>query len=1239
MNKFLQFLMLIVFAISVNTAVAQKTWIGANNGAWNTAGNWSPSGAPGAGDNVIINTTRNINVDVNSTINRLTITGNVTVSFTSSGGGRTITIDNVGSSIDSGSSLELRGSTGSGTRSMTLAFTGANETMTIDGTLTATNVGDGSVYNATNSSTTVNGTLISTGGTITSTAANLTIAAGGTYQHARNGGPIPTATWNATSTCLVTGITGTIPSAGLGQTFGNFTWNCTGQSAAINNLAGASGGLTTINGNFTVSSTNGQTLNLNNASPARTITVGGNFINSGGVIDWASSTTTTTMNVAGNITVSGSAILDTSTGNTGVVNGTFVLTGSTPQTVTFSTPSNVTYTNFTVNNTRTLVMGSNIILSRNNNAPWRGNITVNSGGTINCGTFVVDGGGLVQTNGDFTISSGAKMITANATGVQGSVNTTNVNATYNSGASYEFRGAATGVFTLSTANTITGTMTINRSAGVTLNQDFTTSTLEFTDGIATTGSFALTIPLSGSISGANASRYVNGRLNKVFNSATSFTYPIGKGGVYKPVTYQYTALTGTSTVGIEQFEAALPGTLPSSVNLNNSRYWEISQTGGSSIGYRVTLDGVGDTVTGTVVMLKRESGTTTSHAVTSPDYTNTTAFTTLTGANQFTLGSNCTQSATVGSGQNFCTPTAVVLEGNSPTYGSGAWSVSGPSNSTAQFSNVNSPTATFTPAGGNGIYTLTWTLTNGNCVNTADVVFEYGKSTTWTSASGGSWNNGAPDATTAAVIAYDYTSSGNVIACSLTVNNDAVVVISSGDVVTLSGGLTVVTGSSFTLENEAYLMQEGSGNPNSGDITVKQESQALMRLDYGLWSSPVENQNLLAFSPLTVANRFYTYNTTTDAYAAIVPSTNSFATGKGYLIRMPDNHPTSPTVWEGNFIGKPNSGDLTIALSTAGGGYNAVGNPYPSPISIETFINDNSSVIDGDLFFWRKTNSAAGSAYVTYIGGTFSDGPHAVDNIQPGQGFIVKATAANNLQFNNDQRATGTGVFYRNAQDSAASRVWLQLKNNNTVVGSMAVGYREDATNGLDSGLDGNYINDSALALTSIVEGTLLAVQQRATFEATDVVPLAFKTNSAGTYEIALHAFDGLFANDQNVYVRDNVTGAEHNLKDGSYSFTTATGVFNERFELIYQSTLSVENPVLSSNVVVYTQEKNMHVAVQNTTISEVKIFDMRGRMVKAATDVNDATFTADLSAVANQVLIVQVKTAEGEWLTRKIAL
>lgn len=1221
------------------SVTAQKTWIGANNGTWNTASNWSPSGVPGAGDNVIINTTRNISVNINTTINRLTIANSAAVTFTASGAARTVTIDNSGSSIEAGSSLTLVGTTGGGgSRTMGLAFTGSSQTMQIAGTLILTSTAAGSIYTATNSVTTVTGSIVNNGGTITSTSSNLTFSSLGTYQHATNGDAIPTATWNATSTCLVTGITNTIPSAGLGQTFGNFTWNCTSQSAAINNLAGASGGLTTINGDFTVLSTNGRILNLNNSGTARTITVGGNFSNSGGLIDWASSTATTTMNIAGDISVSGSATLTTVTTTTSVTNGTFVLTGSSPQVLNFSTPSNVTYTNYTVNTSRTLVLNSDVILNRHDNNPWKGRITVNNGGTINCGTNVVDGGGLTQANGEFNLNSGAKMITANATGVEGSVNTTNVNATYNSGASYEFRGAATGVFTLSTANTITGTMTINRSAGVTLNQNFTTSTLEFLDGVATTGSFAITIPLTGSISGANSSKYVNGKLNKVFNSSTSFTYPIGKDGVYKPVVYGYTALTGTSTVSIEQFEAALPGTLPSSVNLNNSRYWEISRSGGTSIGYKVTLDGTGDTASGPVVMLKRESGTTTSHAVTAPNFTNTTSFTTLTGTNQFSLGSTCTQSATAGTDQSFCSATPVVLSGSTPTYGTGAWSVSGPNNSTAQFSSVSNPNATFSPIGGNGIYTLTWTLTNGNCVNTANVVLEFGKSTTWTSASGGSWSNGSPDATTAAVIAYDYTSSGNLTACALTVNNDAVVVISSGDVVTLSGGLNVVSGSSFTLENEAYLVQEGTANLNNGNITVKKDSQPLMRLDYVLWSSPVGNQNLLAFSPLTVANRFYTYNTTTDIYSAIVPGTNSFAEGKGYLIRMPDNHPTSPTVWEGNFTGKPNSGNITFTLSTAGGGFNAVGNPYPSPISIDTFLNDNNALISGDLYFWRKTNNALGSAYVTFSGGAFSDGPHSFDNIQPGQGFFVKANNAGNLQFNNLQREINNGVFYRNSTPTDVSRIWLHLKNNNSIVGTMAIGYRADATNEIDANLDGEYINDSSLALNSIVAQTELSVQHRAEFETTDVVPLSFKTNVAGSYQIAINTVDGLFLNqDQQIFLKDNLLTVEHDLRNAAYNFVSEAGTFANRFEIIYQSTLSVENPVLENSVVIYSKEKTIQINSGVTTLSNVKVFDLRGRLIAERKDVNASTVSIPLAQVANQVLIVQLTSTNGQTSSKKV--
>ncbi|MBL7749470.1 MAG: hypothetical protein JNM19_18670, partial [Chitinophagaceae bacterium] len=215
-----------------------NTWDGSSNNNWNNAANWSLNLVPTAAHDVVININAAISVDANATINSLAVTGSATVSFTSSGGGRTITIDNTGSTIALGSTLTLQGSNGSGTRSMSILYTGASLTMSIAGTLVLTNVGEGTIYNATNSLTTVTGTVRKddpsngTNGVITSTAGNLSFLSGGIYDHSLDGDVIPTATWNAASNCNITGITGTAPT-GLNQAFGHFTWDCIGQTTGF----------------------------------------------------------------------------------------------------------------------------------------------------------------------------------------------------------------------------------------------------------------------------------------------------------------------------------------------------------------------------------------------------------------------------------------------------------------------------------------------------------------------------------------------------------------------------------------------------------------------------------------------------------------------------------------------------------------------------------------------------------------------------------------------------------------------------------------------------------------------------------------------------------------------------------------------------------------------------------------------------------------------------------------------
>ena len=65
--------------------------------------------------------------------------------------------------------------------------------------------------------TTVNGT-INNSGTVNGTATRLAFNAASIYNHTQNTGNIPTAAWNTTSNCNITGTTTTAPS-GLIQSF------------------------------------------------------------------------------------------------------------------------------------------------------------------------------------------------------------------------------------------------------------------------------------------------------------------------------------------------------------------------------------------------------------------------------------------------------------------------------------------------------------------------------------------------------------------------------------------------------------------------------------------------------------------------------------------------------------------------------------------------------------------------------------------------------------------------------------------------------------------------------------------------------------------------------------------------------------------------------------------------------------------------------------------------------------
>jgi hypothetical protein len=199
------------------------------------------------------------------------------------------------------------------------------------------------------------------------------------------------------------------------------------------------------------------------------------------------------------------------------------------------------------------------------------------------------------------------------------------------------------------------------------------------------------------------------------------------------------------------------------------------------------------------------------------------------------------------------------------------------------------------------------------------------------------------------------------------------------------------------------------------------------------------------------------------------------------------------------------------------------------------------------------------------------------------------------------------------------------------------VAYMPTATNGIDAAIDGRPLQNNATELTSIINNEGFVIQGRAPFVNTDVVPLRLKASTAGNYTIAIDHVDGLFADGQEVFLKDNVTNTVHNLTNGVYNFVASPGTSNTRFEIVYQSTLATENPVLNENtVVIYKQNQDLVVNTGSIEMKNVKVYDIQGRLLVEQKDVNASTTKLSVGTT-NQVLIVKVTSKDNAVVTKKV--
>jgi hypothetical protein len=471
-------------------------------------------------------------------------------------------------------------------------------------------------------------------------------------------------------------------------------------------------------------------------------------------------------------------------------------------------------------------------------------------------------------------------------------------------------------------------------------------------------------------------------------------------------------------------------------------------------------------------------------------------------------------------------------------------------------------------------------------------------STDWNTAS--NWGEGAvPDASTDVIIPnianLPIISSSTTANCNnLTIDDDASLTIAAS--ATQTGSLIVngtATGNTITAQshltgNAWHVIAPVVGGESV--VTFMQNTDnaiAYKNNNYGMTDYDVASNKW---------NPYFTASTS-----------GSLTSGKGYLLRRSDNGLVS-------YTGSLATGTQSIALNTAGEGWNCIGNPYTSAIAanvsgdatnnILTVNAVNSSNIDvnyASLYLWD--NSTSSYNIINNSGASTGKTVLNQNYLAPGQGFFVKAASgASAISFTTAMQSHQNG----SVTVKAAKAVWpnIQLSvASGSATATAVVAFNQQMTNGLDVTYDAGLLRGtSGLNLYSrLVEdnGVDFAIQCLPTNYSGVNIPLGVEckdggniTFSAETAELPADASFELFDSETNIatpitdkfsYVVNVETNANlvnrFYLRSKSSSNTTSVG--------------NVEYQTISA----YANAKHIYINGAKAG-SRAQLFDVNGRCI-----------------------------------------
>ncbi|TDE03139.1 LamG-like jellyroll fold domain-containing protein [Flavobacterium hiemivividum] len=565
----------------------------------------------------------------------------------------------------------------------------------------------------------------------------------------------------------------------------------------------------------------------------------------------------------------------------------------------------------------------------------------------------------------------------------------------------------------------------------------------------------------------------------------------------------------------------------------------------------------------------------------------------------------------------------------------------------------------------------------------------------------------------------------------------------------VDSGKNIVMNNDTKIQNDWYLKLDGKIDlvgmsqlvqttesdldvTSSGSIERDQQGQS-NKYNYNYWSSPVSPintttnnpdytiadvmkdgtsstpQNLKWIggydgsptSPISLARYWvYKFDNYSNAYANWrgIGETGTVRVGQGYTLKgsgaTSDNQNYT-------FVGKPNNG--LIATNTINPNQLLLaGNPYPSALDSNAFIQDNLSFIDsntsdvtnGTLYFWEhyKANNthvlrdyqggyavrnltggiAPSSANVDFISKVDTPSRGIPNRYIPvGQGFFISgrpSSTTSTVIFKNSQRAfvkenenESSNVLYKMKEtkkeawnnnnsditpEDNIKRIRLGFTSHNDYHKQLLLGFmNEKATDGIDYGYDGTSFDNLPNDIYFLTNESELIIQGVGYFNASASYPIGVKTDALGKVSFMIDDLEN-FDKNQNIFIYDLENDTYNDIRSKAFEVTLPAGQNKTRFSLRFtDKKLAIKEEVINStNIIISHSQNNNKLIISNSsidiTVQKVVLYNSIGQTINTWKIENQSQQNIQLpiKKISSGIYIARIQTSKGD-LSKKIII